>query len=62
MSLLPIGLSDDPDKGGKFKKDRNDSFKEPVKLYCERCKDIFHPPSRKHNGLDGAFFGTGFPV
>jgi len=47
-SLLPIGLSDDPDK-------------EPVKLYCERCKDIFHPPSRKHNGLDGAFFGTGFP-
>jgi len=46
--LLPFGLSDEPDI-------------EPVKLYCDRCKDVFHPPSRKHQGLDGAFFGTGFP-
>lgn len=50
-SMLPIGLSDDPNQ-------------QPVRLYCPRCMDIFVPHlsiSSKYISIDGAYFGTNFP-
>ncbi|KAJ2162020.1 casein kinase 2 regulatory subunit [Coemansia sp. RSA 552] len=46
--LLPVGLTDVPNQ-------------KPVKLYCSRCEDIYNPRSRRHNMIDGAYFGTSFP-
>eukprot|EP00002_Diphylleia_rotans_P000289 TRINITY_DN10151_c0_g2_i1.p1 TRINITY_DN10151_c0_g2~~TRINITY_DN10151_c0_g2_i1.p1 ORF type:complete len:336 (+),score=62.28 TRINITY_DN10151_c0_g2_i1:67-1074(+) len=46
--VLPVGISDSP---------RRDT----VKLFCPRCEEVYNPPSRKHNRLDGAYFGTTFP-
>ncbi|KAJ2625982.1 casein kinase 2 regulatory subunit [Coemansia sp. RSA 1358] len=46
--LLPVGLTDQP-------------HVKAVKLYCSRCEDIYNPRSRKHNFIDGAYFGTSFP-
>ncbi|KAJ2652202.1 casein kinase 2 regulatory subunit [Coemansia sp. RSA 1287] len=46
--LLPVGITDVPSQKG-------------VKLYCCRCEDIYNPKSRRHNMIDGAFFGTSFP-
>lgn len=50
-SMLPIGLSDEPNQ-------------QPVRLYCPRCMDIFVPHlsiSSKYISIDGAYFGTHFP-
>ncbi|KAJ1918927.1 casein kinase 2 regulatory subunit [Mycoemilia scoparia] len=46
--LLPIGMTDEPKK-------------EPVKLYCCSCEDVYNPKSNRHNAIDGAYFGTSFP-
>ncbi|PIA19619.1 hypothetical protein COEREDRAFT_90330 [Coemansia reversa NRRL 1564] len=46
--LLPVGLTDVPSQ-------------QAVKLYCGRCEDIYNPKSRRHNLIDGAYFGTSFP-
>ncbi|KAJ1960037.1 casein kinase 2 regulatory subunit [Dipsacomyces acuminosporus] len=46
--LLPVGVTDIPSQ-------------KPVKLYCSRCEDVYNPKSRKHNLIDGAYFGTSFP-
>ena len=31
-----------------------------VKIYCPRCRDIYHP-KKKFADVDGAFFGPSFP-
>ena len=46
--VLPIGLLDAPGAKG-------------LKLYCPHCEDVYTPPSRRHSGIDGAYFGTSFP-
>ncbi|KAJ1888582.1 casein kinase 2 regulatory subunit [Kickxella alabastrina] len=46
--LLPVGITDLPNQ-------------KAVKLYCSRCEDIYNPKSRRHNMIDGAYFGTSFP-
>jgi len=48
QSLLPVGLTET--KG-----------KEPVRLYCARCKDVYKCKSSRHDNIDGAYFGTTFP-
>ncbi|KAJ2653548.1 casein kinase 2 regulatory subunit [Coemansia sp. RSA 1250] len=47
-TLMPVGITDVPGQ-------------KPVKLYCCRCEDIYNPKSRRHNMIDGAYFGTSFP-
>ncbi|KAG4099686.1 casein kinase II, regulatory subunit [Neocallimastix lanati (nom. inval.)] len=46
--VLPVGLTDVP-------------FQKSVRLYCPRCEDIYFSSNKKHNCIDGAFFGTTFP-
>lgn len=46
--LLPVGLSDIP-------------YQKAVKLYCQRCEDIYSPKSTRHGQIDGAYFGSTFP-
>ncbi|CAD6581869.1 MAG: casein kinase 2 regulatory subunit [Cyphobasidiales sp. Tagirdzhanova-0007] len=46
--LLPVGLSDVP-------------YQKAVKLYCQRCEDIYSPKSTRHGQIDGAYFGSTFP-
>lgn len=48
QSALPIGEFDEPGKSS-------------VKIYCPKCEETFHPPSRRHQTVDGAFFGKTFP-
>ncbi|KAJ3447281.1 casein kinase ii subunit beta [Anaeramoeba flamelloides] len=46
-ALIPIGLSDKPNKS-------------KVKVFCPNCQKIYHPP-KCFEWIDGAFFGTSFP-
>jgi casein kinase II subunit beta len=46
--LLPVGLSDIP-------------YQKAVKLFCQRCEDIYSPKSTRHGQIDGAYFGSTFP-
>lgn len=48
QNALPIGLSDSLGHN-------------TVKLYCPRCTDVYCPKYVKHQNIDGAAFGTGFP-
>lgn len=50
QSCLPIGLSDVPGAS-------------TVKIYCPKCEDIYHPPSKYQgsSNIDGAYFGSAFP-
>ncbi len=34
--------------------------KDCVRFFCPKCKDIYFPKSRYHEGVDGVFFGTTF--
>ncbi|XP_042455817.1 casein kinase II subunit beta-1-like isoform X2 [Zingiber officinale] len=45
---LPVGQSDIPRSS-------------TVKVYCPKCEDIYHPRSKYHGNIDGAYFGTTFP-
>lgn len=50
-AMLPIGLTEEPNKHA-------------VRLFCPRCSDIYLTHlsnSSKYNQTDGAFFGTNFP-
>lgn len=47
QSLLPVGLSNLPNKA-------------PARGYCLNCQDIYVPPSQKHAKMDGVPFGTTF--
>eukprot|EP00597_Dinobryon_sp_UTEXLB2267_P002010 CAMPEP_0170075976 /NCGR_PEP_ID=MMETSP0019_2-20121128/13028_1 /TAXON_ID=98059 /ORGANISM="Dinobryon sp., Strain UTEXLB2267" /LENGTH=305 /DNA_ID=CAMNT_0010287313 /DNA_START=68 /DNA_END=982 /DNA_ORIENTATION=- len=47
QGVLPVGVTDEPKQG-------------ILKLYCPKCKDIYHcNPNQQH--IDGAYFGTTFP-
>jgi casein kinase II subunit beta len=46
--LLPLGMHDRPKKS-------------TVKLFCAKCRDIYHPRSMKPRNVDGAAFGTSLP-
>lgn len=46
--VLPIGLSIVPADNS-------------VKLYCPKCMGIYTPKSSRHQNIDGAYFGMGFP-
>ncbi|KAJ3343882.1 casein kinase 2 regulatory subunit [Gonapodya sp. JEL0774] len=46
--VLPAGLSDVP-------------MENSVKIYCPKCEDLYHPPLRRHAGIDGSYFGTTLP-
>ncbi|CAN7059376.1 unnamed protein product [Brassica rapa subsp. trilocularis] len=50
QSCLPIGLSDVPGAS-------------TVKIYCPKCEDIYHQPSKYQgsSNIDGSYFGTAFP-
>ncbi|CAD7927839.1 unnamed protein product [Amoebophrya sp. A120] len=48
QAVLPVGITDVVGATG-------------AKVYCPRCKEIFHPKSSKLEVIDGAFFGTSFP-
>ncbi|KAG5401064.1 hypothetical protein IGI04_015671 [Brassica rapa subsp. trilocularis] len=48
QSCLPIGLSDVPGAS-------------TVKIYCPKCEDIYHQPSKYQGNIDGSYFGTAFP-
>eukprot|EP00392_Amoebophrya_sp_AT5.2_P014098 g14236.t1 len=47
QAVLPVGLTDVVGQSG-------------AKVYCPRCKEVFHPKSSKLEVIDGAFFGTSF--
>ncbi|CAD7928376.1 unnamed protein product [Amoebophrya sp. A25] len=47
QAVLPIGVTDVVGQNG-------------AKVYCPRCKEVFHPKSAKLEIIDGAFFGTSF--
>lgn len=32
-----------------------------VKLFCPRCRDVYHARHPRHAALDGAYWGTTFP-
>lgn len=46
-SCLPLGLSDKP-------------HRDPVKLYCPNCDEIYNCERYKNMNLDGAYFGRTF--
>ena len=46
--VLPVGITDIPGQRS-------------VKVYCPRCQDCYSQPTRKHESIDGAYFGTTFP-
>ncbi|KAI8809173.1 casein kinase II, regulatory subunit [Cladochytrium replicatum] len=48
QACLPVGLSDIAEH-------------KSVKLFCPKCEDVYTPPSRRHQSIDGAYFGTSFP-
>jgi len=35
--------------------------KDSVKLYCAVCKEVYKCKSRRHENIDGAYFGSTFP-
>ena len=45
--MLPIGLSDVPQTS-------------TLKMYCQRCQDVYAPTKQRHESIDGAFFGSSF--
>lgn len=47
MKLLPTGRHDIPGV-------------ENLRMFCPCCLDLYHPPSSRHAGIDGAYFGTSF--
>ncbi|CCH60214.1 hypothetical protein TBLA_0C04140 [Henningerozyma blattae CBS 6284] len=48
MQLLPCGLSDTLGR-------------QPVRLYCACCGDLYVPAQARHAQLDGCFWGTSLP-
>ncbi|KAK9476235.1 casein kinase II, regulatory subunit [Lipomyces japonicus] len=47
--LIPLGLSDIPHSA-------------PVKMFCMKCEDVYHPQHVRYSSIDGAYFGTSFPI
>jgi casein kinase II subunit beta len=56
--VLPLGLSDEPDPSVSSAGDREENA--GVKVYCPRCRQLYHPGNSYHRGLDGAWWGTSF--
>jgi casein kinase II subunit beta len=46
--VIPIGVSAHPGVTA-------------VKIFCPRCADVYHPRTKAHALVDGAFFGVTFP-